>query len=117
MPLSSRQLQLNSSLVPQVGHWSKPADSPSIIQQFAGVFSDENESPAGCTLATGFMLVEVRQPGNGINDICRFVHDNHSRSAEPALLLLEGIKVHELCVTNVLWQQGNRRSTCGRSIT
>ena len=55
--------------------------------------------PAGAfaarrALAAAFMLVEVGQPGDGANDIGRFVHDDDGSGAETRLQIAQAIKIH-----------------------
>ena len=40
------------------------------------------------------MLVEIREPGDGADDIGRLVHDDDGRRAEPALQLLQAVEIH-----------------------
>mmetsp|Transcript_7723 Transcript_7723/g.47889 ORF Transcript_7723/g.47889 Transcript_7723/m.47889 type:complete len:475 (-) Transcript_7723:181-1605(-) len=67
--------------------------------------------PAGRALATGFVLVKIREPGNGIHHVCRLVHHNDRGRAQTRLLRLEIVKVHERRVAHRLGEQRYGRST------
>jgi hypothetical protein len=60
--------------------------------------------PAGSALATGLVLVKVRQARNGLDDVCGLVHDDDCCRAQAGLGLLEGVKIHQHIVADLLRQ-------------
>ena len=58
----------------------------------------------GSALAAAFVLIKGRESADGSDDVGALVHDDHCGGAETALAVLEGVKVHELRVADVLGQ-------------
>ena len=58
-------------------------------------------------LAAGLVLVEVRQPRNGVDDVGALVHHDDRGSAQAALRLLEAVEVHQHVAGNGLCDQGD----------
>src|SRR5262245_5109044 len=56
---------------------------------------------ARCALATALVLVEIRDPRHGADNIGRFVHHNHSGGAERGLELAAAVEIHEQMLTLV----------------
>lgn len=69
-----------------------------------GRLNGRRAAPAGCALTARFVLVEVGQPSNGVDDVCGLVHDYDGCCPQARLRLLEGVKVHEHIVADVLRQ-------------
>merc|ERR1719324_1074353 len=66
-----------------------------------------NALPAGGALATGLVLVEQSEPGDGFDHVCLLVHDDDGGSAETSLGSHQGIKVHHDVIANLLRNEGS----------
>lgn len=66
---------------------------------------------ARCALTAGLVVVELAQTSDGAYDVSRLVHDDDSGGTETGLRVLERVKVHELLVADLSWQNWSRRST------
>lgn len=66
---------------------------------------------AGCALAATLVAVEVAETADGSDNVGALVHDDNGSSTETRLAVLEGVKVHQLVVADVLGQDRSRRAT------
>lgn len=66
---------------------------------------------ARCALAATLVSVEVAETADTSNNIGTLVHDNDGSGTETRLAILEGIKVHQLFVADVLGENGSGRTT------
>ena len=62
-------------------------------------------------LAAGLVVVELAETGDGADDVGGLVHDDDGGRAETGLRVLEGVKVHELVIADVLGEDGSGRAT------
>jgi hypothetical protein len=62
-------------------------------------------------LAAGLVVVELAETGDGADDVGGLVHDDDGSRTETGLRVLEGVKVHELVVADVLGEDGGGRAT------
>ena len=69
-----------------------------------------------CALSARLVAVEVGKAGDGADDVGGLVHDNDGGGTETRLGVLEGIKIHQLFVANLLWQDWRRRTTWNDSL-
>src|SRR5579872_2973906 len=98
--LGGHRLMLNEILDRRVALDHPLHDAPDPSQPFA----------AWGALATALVLVEGRKPGDGADDVGRFVHDDQRRGAEPRFLGDQRVEIHQHVVAN-RFRQARRRRT------
>lgn len=62
-------------------------------------------------LAARLVMVKLAETGDGADNVGGLVHHDDSGRAETGLRVLEGVKVHELVVADVLGEDGGGRAT------
>ena len=78
--------------------------SISSFQSFHDVSKPGSSFSARSTLSTTFMLIELGEPKNGLNNISLIIHNNNRRSPKPTFQLPQIIKIHKHILTQPLRQ-------------
>ena len=92
-------------------HVNLPLASLALLESAHDLLRPLAALSAGCALAATLVAVEVAETADGSDNIGALVHDDNGSSTETRLAVLEGVKVHQLVVADVLGQDRSGRAT------
>ncbi len=81
----------------------------SLLESLHDLFRPLATLSARGTLAAALVSVEGAQPRYCPDHVGAFVHDDNSSSTKTRLAIFQTIKIHELVVTHMPWQDWRRR--------
>lgn len=92
-------------------HVNLPLTSLALLESAHDLLRPLAALSAGCALAATLVAVEVAETADGPDNIGALVHDDNGSSTETRLAILEGVKVHQLVIADVLGQDRSGRTT------